>query len=144
MWGALRPSDRIPPYRCYVCARLVGIDRLEPTWRTVLGDVFARAAGSQGVVIDLRSSSYQAMGMPTGLDDRTVALRVDQGSGGGRIGDVVAKRVRGQAARHLLESGDEPDDPDALAGVLSERWPVRLHVPARPGKPSTMTLSADN
>ena len=145
LWGVLRPADRIPPYRLHVCSRLVGMDRLEPTWRTVLGDLLADAAGPDGVVLDLRSPSYQAMGMPSGLGERTVAIRVDLRSGGGRrIGDVVAKRIRGQAARHLLESGAEPTDPDALAEVIAERWPVRLAEPERPGKPWTLTLSADD
>jgi len=145
LWGLLRPADRIPPYRLHVCSRLVGMDRLEPTWRAVLGDQLAGAAGSDGIVLDLRSPSYQAMGMPTGLGDRTVALRVAQATGGGGgIGDVVAKRIRGQAARQLLEWGDDPEDPGALARILAERWPVRLQEPARSGKPWTMTLTADD
>jgi cytoplasmic iron level regulating protein YaaA (DUF328/UPF0246 family) len=144
LWGALRPGDQIPPYRCHVCSHLVGMDRLEPTWRDALGGVLANAAGPHGVVLDLRSPSYQAMGMPTGLGDRTVTLRVDQAADLRRIGDVVAKRIRGQAARHLLESDADPDEPDALADVLSDRWPVRLEPPGRPGKPWTMTLSADD
>jgi uncharacterized protein len=144
LWGVLRPTDRIPPSRLHVCARLVGMDRLEPTWRTVLGDVLADAAGSDGIVLDLRSPSCQAMGMPTGLGDRTIALRVDRSASGGRqIGDVIAKRIRGQAARELLESGEQPDDPGALARILAERWPVRLQEPGRPNKPWTMTLTAD-
>jgi cytoplasmic iron level regulating protein YaaA (DUF328/UPF0246 family) len=144
LWGALRIHDQIPSYRLHVCARLVGMDRLEPTWRAVLPDLLAGAAGSDGLVLDLRSPVYQAIGMPAGLGDRTVTLRVAQAGSGRRIGDVVAKRIRGQAARSLLESSAEPDEPDALADVLAERWPVRLEAPQRSGKPWTLTITADD
>jgi uncharacterized protein len=144
LWGVLRLKDRIPAYRLHVCSRLVGMDRLEPTWRAVLPEVLSAAAGSDGPVLDLRSPAYQAIGTPTGLGDRTVTLRVNQAGDGRRIGDVVAKRIRGQAARHLLESAAEPDQPDALADILAERWPVRLEAPARPGKAWTLTLTADD
>ena len=145
LWGALRPSDRIPSYRLRVWANLIGLDRLEPMWREVLGDLFAKLAGPASVVLDLRSGSYEALGMPTGLGDRTVALRVDYSSGyGGRIGDVVAKRIRGQAARHVLDSGTDPVEPDALADILAERWPVRLEEPGRPGHPWTLTVTASD
>ena len=145
LWGALRPSDRIPAYRLRVWANLIRMERLEPMWRTILGDLFAELAGPAGVVLDLRSGSYEALGMPTGLGDRTVSLRVDYASGyGGRIGDVVAKRIRGQAARHVLESDVDPVEPDALADILAERWPVRLDEPERPGRPWTLTLTASD
>jgi hypothetical protein len=140
LWGALRLDDRIPPYRLIVYANLVGLDRLEPLWRTVLPDVFAAVAGPRGVVVDLRSPVYRAVGMPTDLEDRTVELRIDYASpGGGRIGDVVAKRVRGEAAHHLLMSGADPDDPDGLADVLADRWPVELA--PRAGRNATWTLT---
>ena len=144
LWGLLRLSDRIPSYRLHVCSRLVGMDRLEPTWREVLPEVLTAAAASDGLVLELRSPAYQAVGMPVGVGHRTVTLRVNQASVGGRIGDVVAKRIRGQAARQLLESAAEPDEPHALSDILAERWPVRLEAPARSGKPWTLTITADD
>jgi len=144
LWGALRPSDRIPAYRLRVWSNLVGIDRLEPMWRSILPGLFARLGGPHGVVLDLRPPSFLALGMPTGLSDRTVMLRVDYASGLSRIGDVLAKRIRGQAARHLLETGADPGDPDALADVLAERWPVRLAEPVRTGHPWTLALTPND
>jgi hypothetical protein len=144
LWGALRPSDRIPAYRLRVWSNLIGMDRLEPMWRAVLPDLFARLAGPDGVVLDLRPPSFQALGMPTGCSDRTVTLRVASFSGGRRIGDVVAKRIRGQAAHHLIQSGVEPAEPVAVADALGDRWPVELEEPVRPGHPWIMTLTADD
>ena len=140
LWGALRPADEIPPYRLHACAHLVGMDRLEPTWREVLPDVLGAAAGQAGVIVDLRSPAYQALGLPAGRGDRIVTLRVArQRAGGGFVGDVVAKRVRGQAARHLLESDVVPSDPDEVAMVLGDRWPVGLERTG-PGRSWTLTL----
>lgn len=143
LWGVLRPSDRIPAYRLRPWASLVGMDRLEPIWRTLLPGVFERLAGPAGIIVDLRSPSYQALGVPTRLADRTVAVRIGQiGPSGERIGDVIAKRIRGEAAREVLVSGTDPADPDALADVLAERWRVRLTEPEGRGRPWTVRLTA--
>jgi cytoplasmic iron level regulating protein YaaA (DUF328/UPF0246 family) len=145
LWGALRPSDRIPAYRMRPWANLIGMDRVEPMWRAVLPALFAELAGPGGVVVDLRPPSFQSLGMPMGLSDRTIAVRVEQASGlGHRIGDVVAKRIRGQAAHHLLAAGEDPGDPDALADILVDRWPVSLEPPPRPGRPWTLSLTVDD
>jgi len=143
VWGALRPADHIPSYRCHICSHLVGMDRLEPTWRAVLPDVLRDAAGPRGLVLDLRSPTYQAAGMPEGLGRRTVTVRVRRfDADGRRIGDVVAKRTRGEAARRLLESGTDPVAPGELADALSDRWPVQLDPSSRDGGPWSMILTA--
>jgi cytoplasmic iron level regulating protein YaaA (DUF328/UPF0246 family) len=140
LWGALRPADHIPPYRLHICSHLYGMDRLEPAWRTVLPGVLAEAAGDRGLVVDLRSPGYQAIGMPKDLGERTVTLRIEQRTAGGRIGDVIAKRMRGEVARLLLQQDADPDDPGELAAILGEQWPVRLESPARPGATHRLTL----
>jgi cytoplasmic iron level regulating protein YaaA (DUF328/UPF0246 family) len=145
LWGLLRPDDRIPPYRLSFLSQLEGFDaRTDTAWRAVLPDVLASACGRRGLILDLRSPQSQAIGKPTGLAGRTVELRVQQRGFGRHIGDVIAKRVRGQAAHHLLESGAEPARPDDLAATLGEQWQVSLTVPASTDKPSTLTLIADD
>jgi hypothetical protein len=141
LWGALRPRDGIPPYRVHLFANL-GIDRLDWVWRAVLPDVLASVAGL-GIVVDLRSPVSQQAGRPTGLAERTVTLKVDQGPSGHRIGDVIAKRVRGQAAHFLLESRATPATPDELAGVLADRWPTRLEPPETRDGPWMLTLTIE-
>ncbi|MGZ8713544.1 MAG: YaaA family protein [Mycobacterium sp.] len=141
LWGAVRPIDRIPAYRLNICAHLVGLGSLEPAWREVLGPVLAEAAGRRGLVVDCRSSSYQAAGMPAGLGDRTVAIRVLRETAGGRsVVSHMAKHTRGEVARHLLESGADPRRPDGLAETLADRWDVELIRPPRSGRPWTLDV----
>jgi hypothetical protein len=139
----LRPTDRIPPYRLQVCAHLIGLEDLEPVWREVLPQALEDAAGDDGLIVDIRSPVYRATGMPRRLGDRTVWIRVDMGPPGNRIGEVIAKRMRGAAAHELLESGVDPRHPAEVAAMLGTRWQVRLQPPERPGKPWTLTLAAD-
>jgi uncharacterized protein len=141
LWGALRPADRIPPYRLNVCARLDGMDRLEPAWRTLLSPMLTDAAAPHGPVLDLRSRGYQAVGRPTGLDDQTVNLRIRPSPGGpAHIGDVIAKRVRGEAASHILSSLADPDDALDIADLLATRWSLEVDPPGGRNRTWTITL----
>ena len=67
------------------------------------------------MILDLRPPSHQSLGMPAGIGHRSVAVKVGRMSADGRrIGDVIAKRVRGEAAHELLEAGADPAEPDAV------------------------------
>lgn len=144
LWGAVRPGDRVPAYRLNICADLVGLGALEPTWRAVLGPVLAGAAGGRGLVVDCRSSSYVAAGMPDGLGDRTVMVKVLREVHGRRSTvSHMAKQTRGEVARHLLESGADPRTPDGLAEALSDRWRVELARPPRSGRPWAVQVVVD-
>lgn len=143
LWGAIRPDDSIPPYRLHVCSGLVRLDRLEPMWRTVLPAVLADAASLRGPILDLRSPTYQAMGHPQGLDAETVTLRVrPPAEGPPHVGDVIAKRVRGQAARYLLSSSTHLQEPLDIADVLAARWSLELEPPAARKRSWTIVLVA--
>lgn len=141
LWGALRPTDRIPPYRLNICAHLLGTPALEPLWREQLPATLAAAAGPRGVVVDCRSSSYQAAGMPAGLGDRTAVVRVLRETEGRRsVVSHAAKHTRGLVTRELLESGADPRTPEALAEVLAAWWPVEVAPPRLPGRPWTVAV----
>ena len=141
LWGAVRPADRIPPYRLHVCARLVGMDRLEPAWRALLEDLLADAAEQRGPMLDLRSHAYQAVGRPSGLDDQAVTLRIRPAPGGpAHIGAVVAKRIRGEVASHLLSSAADPGDPMDIADLLATRWSIEVEPPVGRNRTWTVTL----
>ena len=133
--SAHRPD---PAYRLHVCSHLYGMDRLEPTWRTVLPGVLAGAAADRGLVVDLRSPGYQAIGMPGDLGARTVTLR-SSSTAAARI-DVSRSRCASRAARVLLEEGRGSWRPGELAAILSERWPVALESPGPAGATHRLTL----
>ena len=102
------------------------------------------AAARRGPVLDLRSGSYQAVGRPTGLDDRTVTLRIRPSPGGApHIGDVIAKRVRGKAASHVLSSVADPADPLDIADLLATRWSLEIDSPAGRNRTWTITLQSE-
>lgn len=141
LWGAVRPTDRIPPYRLNVCSRLLGTPGLESLWREHLPATLASAAGPRSLVVDCRSSSYLAMGQPAGLADRTALVRVVRETAGGRgVVSHAAKHTRGEVVRHLLESGATPRTPEALAEALAARWRADVVPPERAGRPWTVEV----
>jgi cytoplasmic iron level regulating protein YaaA (DUF328/UPF0246 family) len=128
LYGAVRPTDSIAPYRLSMAVNLPGVGPLASVWRPELARVLPAAAG-RGLVVDCRSSTYAAAWAPQGdLAERWVQVRVPGAT-------HLAKLTRGLVTRALCEAGPEPRRVSHLPRLLEGRFQVELHEPARSGRP---------
>ncbi|GIJ22511.1 peroxide stress protein YaaA [Micromonospora lutea] len=140
LWGAVRLTDRIPPYRCPIGARLPGIGALPALWRQELGAALTEAAG-RGPVLDLRSGAYAAVWTPRGeLAERTVTVRVlhEREVDGVPVRSVVShfnKATKGRLVRDLLLAGARPRTADALVTTLRDLKYTVCEEDTGPGRP---------
>ena len=141
LWGVLRLTDRVPPYRCPVGAGLPGLGSvggLGAYWRRVLS---THAFDGGGPILDLRSGAYGAMWAPSGaVAARTVTVRVLQE----RTVDGVSRRTvvshfnkatKGRIVRDLALAGARPRSPADVATALRDlEYTVDEHEPVA-GRP---------
>jgi cytoplasmic iron level regulating protein YaaA (DUF328/UPF0246 family) len=134
LFGALRPADKVPPYRLSMGVNLGELGPLASVWRAPLAAVLPIVAG-RGVIVDTRSSTYAAAWIPQGdLATRWVQIRVPGAT-------HMAKHTRGLVARHLCESGVDAKSAKTLQHVVAQRFETTLNEPARPGQPWIMDTS---
>lgn len=141
LFGLLRLADRIPAYRLSGDTTLPGVGRLSSAWQRPVAEAIRGTAG-RGVVLDLRSSAYVALGpVPSELADRTVVARVLQEKGGKR--SVVShhnKATKGRMVRALLSQA-KPRTIDGLAAALGVAgYRVELAPPAGGGRAWTLDV----
>lgn len=126
LFGVLRTGDRIPAYRLSGGVTLPGLGGVASYWRRELDPVLDQAAG-QGLVIDLRSTTYAGFWRPEpDLAGRVATVRVLHESGGRRsVVSHLNKATKGRLARALLEDGTEARTPAGLADQLRDLgWTV--------------------
>ena len=134
LFGALRLSDKIPPYRLSMGVNLGELGPLASVWRAPLAAVLPIAAG-RGVIVDCRSSTYAAAWVPQDdLAARWVQVRVPGAT-------HMAKHTRGLVARHLCECGVAVRTATSLEQVVAERFDTTLTKPARPSLPWILDTS---
>ncbi|MDM4718302.1 peroxide stress protein YaaA [Micromonospora sp. WMMA1363] len=145
LWGAVRLTDRIPPYRCPIGARLPGVGALSAYWRRALAPAMAAAAGN-GPVLDLRSGGYAATWAPRDATAaRTVTVRVlhEREVDGVPVRSVVShfnKATKGRLVRDLLTAGARPRTADGLLTTLRDlKYPVVEH-PTKAGRPRQVDI----
>ena len=145
LFGLLRVTDPIPAYRLSADTTLPGVGRLATAWREPVATAIQEAAG-KGLVLDLRSSAYVALGpVPEDLAERTAIARVFQQKGSKRT--IVShhnKATKGRLVRALLAE-PKPRTVDDLAGALGAAgYRVELAPPTSDTKPWTIDVVVDS
>ena len=133
LWGLVRPRDLIPHYRLSGSTSLPGLGTMSRVWHV---PVSAAIEEEPGLIIDLRSGTYQALGpVPASCADRAVTVRVLQERDGTR--SVVShhnKSAKGRIARAVLISTARPATPAQFADTLTGcGFTVEAGAPPRPG-----------
>ena len=126
-FGALRTADRIPAYKRDIDAA---------HWRVGLRAPLDEATAGR-VILDCRSATYIAAWRPSpDAAARAVHLAVvEEHDGVRRVVSHMAKKTRGEVARHLLLSAARPRTPAELAAAVAERFSCELMPPPRAGAP---------
>lgn len=132
LYGVLRLTDRVAPYRLSMGVNLPGLGPLAGFWRPALETVMPSLA--RGVIVDCRSSTYAAAWTPSGdLADRWVQVNV--------LGAThMAKHTRGLVARQLCAVGNDAKNPQMLHSVLADSFSATLDPPPRTGRPWQLTV----
>jgi cytoplasmic iron level regulating protein YaaA (DUF328/UPF0246 family) len=136
LFGLVGAGDEIPAYRLSHNTRLPALagTGLKQHWKTPLGAVLA---GTPGLVLDLRSESYAALG-PLPVRQDAVYLRVvSQGPNGQKKALThFNKKGKGEFVRMLAAAGIDHDS----VGSLLE-WAAGAGVELRPGAPGELELT---
>jgi hypothetical protein len=118
LWGVVRPTDRIPHYRCPAGVKLPAVGSVSAAWRKALRAPLAAHADGH-LVVDLRSGAYASLWVP-GASAVTVRVLHEREASGVVRRSVVShfnKATKGRLTRALLESGQHPRKPDELADL---------------------------
>jgi cytoplasmic iron level regulating protein YaaA (DUF328/UPF0246 family) len=114
LWGMVRPDDRIPYYKLPPKEKLRGIGPLANYWRAVLAEALPDKQGE--LVVDMRSGAYSTMWKPKRATLLAVRAFTEE-KGERRAVSHMAKAVRGDVARAVLETKKAPADPEAAAAI---------------------------
>ena len=121
LWGMTRPADLIPYYRLSMKPKLARIGGLGALWREPLAKAMAGSGFDEPgeIVLDMRSGSYSSLWKPKRA--KLIAVRGFTESGGERKAiSHMAKSIRGDVAREVLEAKSLPRDLDGVADLASK------------------------
>jgi cytoplasmic iron level regulating protein YaaA (DUF328/UPF0246 family) len=133
LFGLVGAGDPLPAYRLSHDSRLPGVP-LKKHWRAALGEVLARETG---LLLDLRSESYAALG-PLPAHDRAFYLRVVTHTPTGQKKALTHfnKKGKGVFVRRLAASGIDHAD---VASLLE--WAADAGIRLEHGAPGELELA---
>ncbi|HKF81808.1 MAG TPA: peroxide stress protein YaaA [Solirubrobacterales bacterium] len=114
LWGVVAPGDRIPYYKFPPKTRLKGFEAPNAYWRPALAEALPDVEGD--LVVDMRSGAY----VPAWKPKRATPLAVrafTEVDGERKAISHMAKAVRGDVARALLEAKKALVDPEGAAAI---------------------------
>lgn len=134
LFGLLRALDPIPVYRLSHDSRLPGLS-LRKHWSAPVSQVLAE---QPGLILDLRSESYVALGPAPESSWYVRVVSADgpeDGSGRRPALTHFNKKAKGQFTRAVLEAGIDHRDPESLLG-----WAAREGIRLLIGVPGELNL----
>jgi cytoplasmic iron level regulating protein YaaA (DUF328/UPF0246 family) len=138
LFGLVGAGDAIPAYRLSHNTRLPTLDgkalSLKQHWKSPLGAVLA---ATSGLLLDLRSESYAALGPLPQRDDAVYLRVVSQGPDGQKKALThFNKKGKGEFVRSLAAAGIDHESADSLLD-----WAANAGVELRRGAPGELELT---
>lgn len=132
LWGVVAIADRIPAYRL----AMGDVPGLAGKWRPHL----LRALPADAFVLDLRSGAYAAAWAPS--DGTRVEVKAFTEAKGRRAPiSHLAKAVRGEVARLVVQQRRAPETPEAVAEIVAQAGErIELTPPPKPAAPWTLSI----
>ncbi len=117
LFGAVRAPDMIPAYRLSAGSRLPGMGTLASQWKPELASAI-RTEADGGLVVDLRSGGYRALGPVPEAVTATVLTEMPDGTR--KVVSHFNKHHKGLLARALAVARTAPADVDGVARVAAK------------------------
>ncbi|GAA2126436.1 YaaA family protein [Actinomadura napierensis] len=117
LWGALRLTDRVPPYRLSMSVSLPPMGRLGTFWRPVM----RKTLDLDGLIVDMRSGPYASAWKAPGpaVAVRVFRERIVDGAPERTVVSHMAKATRGAIAHDLIKAGADPATPEELLKAVT-------------------------
>ncbi|WP_124054952.1 YaaA family protein [Arcanobacterium ihumii] len=116
LFGVLRPSDMIPPYRLSMGVTLPGFGNTKKVWKKELASF---SPDNSDVVIDCRSGNYRVWNPPVNSQHISINA-VREHNGERKVISHNAKHFRGLLAKNLVKAQVDIQHPEELLDFAVE------------------------